>query len=134
VETARTIAPLLPANPTVTLVEMSPEAAAAATSPSGVVAPTHTITYVVTATEDGDDETGAVLLDGRPMGRLSRRRRSGVTPQPGGTVSVDAFVWHAEAIGWLPHEGRPWDMRVTSSAPTRQRAAEDLLRAFRRSR
>jgi hypothetical protein len=88
------------------------------------------VTYAVMATEDGDIETGVVLLDGRPLGRLSWRAR----PHPHrrrADGSFDDSAWHAEAVGWLPHQGRPWDTRVTSSAPTRRRAAEDLLRAYR---
>ena len=93
------------------------------------------ITYLVTETEDGDLETGDVLLDGRPIGRLRRRQRSSVVPRrPYESPVAPDPVWHAEAVGWLPHEGRPWDTRITSSAPTRRRAAEDLLRAYRNRR
>jgi hypothetical protein len=95
----------------------------------------HAMTYLVTATEDGDLETGTMLLDGRPIGRLRRRRRTSVVPrQPFESLLAPDSVWHAEAVGWLPHEGRPWDTRITSSAPTRRRAAEDLLRAYRNQR
>ena len=105
----------------------------AATRSIGQADAEHTITYLVTATEDGDEETGVVLLDGRPMGRL--RRRPGVDRHRGGSVVIVVdSVWHAEAVGWLPNEGRPWDTRVTSTAPTRRRAAEDLLRAYRKHR
>jgi hypothetical protein len=95
----------------------------------------HAITYLVTATEDGDLETGAVLLDGRPIGRLRQRRNALVVSGRPFASSLQADpVWHAEAVGWLPHEGRPWDTRITSSAPTRPRAAEDLMRAYRNRR
>ena len=106
-----------------------------ATASTGVVEPVHAITYVVTATEDGDLETGAVLLDGRPIGRLHHRRHAPVVSRRPFASPLPADpVWHAEAVGWLPHEGRPWDTRITSSAPTRRRAAEDLMRAYRNRR
>jgi hypothetical protein len=97
--------------------------------------PAHALTYVVTATGVGDLETGTVLLDGLPIGRLRRRPRTRVVARaPFEAISTADSVWSAEAVGWLPYEGRPWDTRITSSAPTRRRAAEDLLRAYRNQR
>jgi hypothetical protein len=99
--------------------------------PAEDIHPEHAITYLLTASDEGDLETGTVLLDGRPIGRLrSRPRTTVVARQPFESLVGGDSVWHAEAVGWLPHEGRPWDMRITSSAPTRRRAAEDLLRAY----
>jgi len=131
----RTFAPFRRASSSVMIGAMSPEALANPIASTQKFEPAHAITYLVSATEAGDLETGAVLLDGRPMGRLSRRRRPGVVPQhsDGPLLAADS-VWHAEAVGWLPYEGRPWDTRVTSSAPTRRRAAEDLLRSYRNHR
>jgi hypothetical protein len=113
---------------------MNPISLADATPSRGQSDAEHTITYLVTVTEDGDEETGSVLLDGRPIGRLRRRRPPAVDRYQRGSVVVVDSVWHAEAVGWLPHDGRPWDTRVTSTAPTRRRAAEDLLRAYRKHR
>ena len=98
------------------------------------VDPAHAVTYVMTPPADGDLETGAVLLDGRLIGQLRRRRREGRTlMHPFGTAGPES-VWHAEAVGWLPNIDRPWDARITRTAPTRRRAAEDLLRAYARPR
>ncbi|HEV8516013.1 MAG TPA: hypothetical protein VGQ47_00065 [Candidatus Limnocylindrales bacterium] len=99
----------------------------------------HELTYLVTPADEGDLETGVLLLDGQPIGRLSRRpRRPAAYPhrpaEPLPEPSLADSVWHAEAVGWLPHDGRPWDSRITSTAPTRRRAAEDLLRAYRNHR
>jgi hypothetical protein len=102
-------------------------------STDGIGTP-HTVTYVVTAPEDGDGETGTVLLDRRPIGTLRRRRRAGFLPRRPDGSPADESVWHADALGWLPNAGRPWDTRVTRTAPTRRRAAEDLLRAYRSHR
>src|SRR6188472_3774215 len=109
--------------------EVLPDASASIDDTDAVA----TLSYAVTATEHGDMETGDVLLDGRPVGRLSQRRRPGPDTRRAAEGSPEAItsVWHAEAVGWLPHAGRPWDRRVTSTAPTRRRAAEDLLRAYR---
>lgn len=114
---------------------MNPDGLAQATAWREEVDSPHVITYLVTATVDGDLETGAVLLDGRPIGRLRHRRHAPVVSQRPFAASLAADpVWHAEAVGWLPNEGRPWDTRITSSAPTRRRAAEDLMRVFRNRR
>lgn len=113
---------------------MSPEVLTNATASTQVIDPPHAVTYLLTAPQEGDVEAGAVLLDGRSIGRLSRRRRPGVVSQPDGPLHAADSVWHAEALGWLPDAGRPWDTRITSSAPTRRRAAEDLLRAYRNHR
>ena len=96
------------------------------------IQPAHEITYRAMPTEDGDVETGGVLLDGRPIGRLSLRPSAvDVDGHPSRSLPMADGLWHAFAVGWRPHEGRPWDTRITSSAPTRRRAAEDLLRAYR---
>jgi hypothetical protein len=114
---------------------MIPDGLAQATAWREEIEPVHAITYVVTATEDGDLETGAVLLDGRPIGRLRHRRHAPVVSRrPFASPLAADPVWHAEAVGWLPHEDRPWDTRITSTAPTRRRAAEDLMRAYRNRR
>jgi hypothetical protein len=101
-----------------------------ATAPVEGVEPVHAVTYLPTSPEDGDLETGAVLLDGRRIGLLRHRRRAGPV-RPFRSPPEPDSVWYAEAIGWLPDVTRPWDTRITSSAPTRRRAAEDLLRAYR---
>jgi hypothetical protein len=114
---------------------MIPDGPARATAWGEETDPTPSISYLVTATEDGDLETGAVLLDGRPIGRLRYRRQAlVVSRRPFASPLAADPVWHAEAVGWLPDAGRPWDTRITSSAPTRRRAAEDLMRAFRNRR
>jgi hypothetical protein len=99
-----------------------------ATASTDDVEPAHAVTYVVTS-GDGDPETGTVLLGRRPIGLLRRRPRPGPI-RAFGPPEPDS-VWHADAAGWLPDANRPWDRRVTSTAPTRRRAAEDLLRAYR---
>jgi hypothetical protein len=114
---------------------MIPDGPAETTAVRESVDPAHAISYLVTATRDGDLETGAVLLDGRPIGRLRHRRHAPVVSRhPFASSGPVDSAWHAEALGWLPHEGRPWDTRVTSTAPTRLRAAEDLMRAYRNRR
>jgi hypothetical protein len=112
---------------------MSPEVLDIATASTDDVDAAHEVTYDLAAPVDGDLETGVVVLDRRPIGRLRHRRRPGPI-RPFRSLLEPDSVWHAEAVGWLPHEGRPWDSRVTSSAPTRRRAAEDLLRAYRNRR
>ena len=114
---------------------MTSESLSDPAAPTDAANAVHVVTYLMSAPENGDVETGAVLLDQRPIGRLSRRRRPGIGPRlaDGSAVTEDS-VWHAEAVGWLPNAGRPWDTRVTSTAPTRLRAAEDLLRAYRNHR
>ena len=114
---------------------MSPEVPADTTASAEEIPPEHAVTYVVSATGAGDLEAGTVLLDGQPIGRLSRRPRTSVIPrEPFESLVAPDSVWHAEAIGWLPAANRPWDTRITSSAPPRRRAAEDLLRAYRNHR
>jgi hypothetical protein len=114
---------------------MCPEDPADTTASAEDVLPEHAITYVVTTTGVGDLETGTVLLDGQPIGRLSRRPRASVmSREPFESLLASDSVWHAEAIGWLPAADRPWDTRITSSAPSRRRAAEDLLRAYQNHR
>src|SRR5688572_6892897 len=114
------------------MIRMSSDAASVATAAAAGVDPAHTVTYVATAPEGDDLETGVALLDGRPFGRLRHRRRDPVRPF---RLLLDPeTVWHAEAVGWLPNASRPWDARITSTAPTRRRAAEDLLRAYARPR
>ena len=100
--------------------------------PTEPTEPAHSVTYVATAPVDAELEAGEVFLDQRLIGRLSRRLRVPAPSERGGPAldpSTDS-VWHAEAIGWLPHQGRQWDRRITTTAPTRRRAAEDLLRAY----
>ena len=113
---------------------MSLTVPAAATASTDGVDPVHAVTYLVATTEDGDLETGTILLDGRPIGRLSHRGRLDVAPRPFDSPLAPDSVWRADAVGWLPHDGRPWDTRITSTAPTRRRAAEDLIRAYRNQR
>jgi hypothetical protein len=113
---------------------MSPKVLANATASTEAIDPAHNVSYLLTAPQHGDVEAGAVLLDQRSIGRLSRRRRPGVALQPDGSLLEADLVWHAEAVGWLPDAGRPWDTRITRTAPTRRRAAEDLLRAYRNHR
>jgi hypothetical protein len=114
---------------------MSHKVPVAAMASTDAVDPVHAVTYLVATPEDGDLETGTILLDGRPIGRLSHRGRLDVAPLGAfeSPLAPDS-VWRADAIGWLPHDGRPWDTRITSTAPTRRRAAEDLLRAYSQHR
>ena len=93
--------------------------------------PDHSLTYLATAADDGDLETGVVLLDRRPIGRLHHRPR-----RPGSSRSIlePDSAWHAEAVGSVPDISRPWDTRITRTAPTRRRAAEDTLRAYLKPR
>jgi hypothetical protein len=108
---------------------MSPEIPATATPSNVAVEPAHTVTYVVTSGDD-DLEAGTVLLGRQAIGLLRRRRRPDPI-RPFGPPPEHESVWLADAVGWLPDANRPWDTRITSSAPTRRRAAEDLLRAYR---
>ena len=120
-----TIGPSLACSRTATVIAMittSSELANAATAAAASVDPALTVTYVVTEPEGVDLETGVMLLDGRPIGRLRHRRRGPVRPFR--TLLEPATVWHAEAVGWLPNADRPWDPSITHSAPTRRRAAE----------
>jgi hypothetical protein len=99
-------------------------------TPAGADTVAAILTYVPTDPGDGEEEAGAVLLDDREIGRLSRRARI-VARDPRSSFTAPAPVWHADAVGWLPDATRPWDTRITRSAPTRRRAAEDLVRAYR---
>ena len=94
------------------------------------VGPEHSLSYLSTEPEDGDLETGVVLLDRRPIGRLHHRRCPGASR----TILEPDSAWHADAIGWVPDVTRPWDTRITRTAPTRRRAAEDTLRAYLKPR
>ena len=109
---------------------MSPEVLDTATASTEGAEPVHAVTYLVTTPEGGDLETGTVLLDGRRIGLLRHRRGRGPV-RPFRSPPEPDSVWYADAVGWLPDADRPWDTRITSSAPTRRRAAEDLLRAYR---
>jgi hypothetical protein len=130
-----TFAPFHRHAPGVTMKVMSLKVPTGATASTEWIDTAHAVTYLVAATEDGDLETGAVLLDGRPIGRLSHRRGGGAVPRtPFESLLAPDSTWHAEAVGWIPHSSRPWDTRITTSAPTRRRAAEDLLRAYRNHR
>jgi len=116
--------------------EAESAAAPEAIEPIAPIDPGRQLTYLALQPAEGDLETGDVMLDGQSIGRLSRRLRAPGPRDRGGAAldpSTDS-VWHAEAVGWQPHEGRPWDRRITSTAPTRLRAAEDLLRAYRKQR
>jgi hypothetical protein len=108
---------------------MSPLVPDTATASTVDADPARELTYVVTS-RDGDLETGTVLLDRRAIGLMRRRPRPGPIRSFGSPPESDS-VWLVDAIGWLPDANRPWDTHITSSAPTRRRAAEDLLRAYR---
>ena len=135
--TARTFGCLCCPSRGVTMTPMEPIGVSDETQPTtDVMTADRRLTYVATEPEDGDLAGGKMLLDGSPIARLSRRlRRTGATTSGDALdagvlpASADA-VWHAHAIGWSPHSARPWDTRITGSAPTQRRAAEDVLRAY----
>jgi hypothetical protein len=115
--------------------EMTSDGPAQATTWREQPDPAHAVIYRLSMTEAGDLETGAVLLDGRLIGRLRHRIHAAETSRrPFGSPLAADPAWHAEAVGWVPHGDRPWDTHVTSTAPTRRRAAEDLMRAYRNPR
>jgi hypothetical protein len=96
------------------------------------------VTCIATGPLHGEYAAGDVLLDGKSIGRVSRH----VSPSyraaslARGLDAVDwipadeDLIWHVEASGWVPRSDRPWDRRITRTAPTRRRAIEDLLRAY----
>ena len=99
--------------------------------------PVDRVICIATELLSGEFAAGEVLLDGRPIGRVSRHilpahvaayRAFGM----GGVhdPADEDLIWHVEAVGWVPRSDRPWDRRITRSAPTRRRAIEDLLRAY----
>jgi hypothetical protein len=100
------------------------------------VAPDDRVICVATDLLTGELAAGDVLLDGRRIGRLSRRvLPAHLTARAFGLgrprdPADDQLTWYVEAVGWVPHSDRPWDRRITHSAPTRRRAIEDLLRAY----
>jgi hypothetical protein len=100
------------------------------------IAPDDRVTCVATDLLTGELAAGDVLLDGRRIGRVSRRilpahltARALGLGRPSDPAD-DQLIWHVEAVGWVPISDRPWDRRITRSAPTRRRAIEDLLRAY----
>ena len=96
------------------------------------------VTCTVTGTLRGEYAAGDVLLDGKSIGRVSRHvrpthRAASLALELDGLgwiPSDDDLLWHVEASGWVPDSNRPWDRRITRTAPTRRRAIEDLLRAY----
>ena len=106
-------------------------------NPFPSASPDDRVTCVDTSTLGGELAAGDVLLDGLPIGRVSRhilpgrvawyRELSGARLPP---PVVDDLIWHVEAVGWVPHSDRPWDRRISRTAPSRRRAIEDLLRAY----
>ena len=106
-------------------------------NPSVSISPDERVTCVETATLGGELAAGDVLLDGRPIGRVSRHVLPGRVAwyralSPAGVQQPveDDVIWHVEAVGWVPHSERPWDRRISRTAPSRRRAIEDLLRAY----
>jgi hypothetical protein len=108
-----------------------------AAAPSQRLVPEDRVTFVPTGLLSGEFAAGDVLLDGDPIGRVSRRL---LPAHIAAYRALDLYgrralddkdvIWHVEAIGWVPRSDRPWDRRITRSAPTRRRAIEDLLRAY----
>lgn len=96
------------------------------------------VTCVPTEPLRGEYVAGDVLLDGKSIGRVSRHIRPAyaVAHLALGLDGLDRIpaeedlIWHVEASGWVPRSDRPWDRRITRTAPTRRRAIEDLLRAY----
>jgi hypothetical protein len=105
--------------------------------PGRPIPPDDRVICIATGPLRGEFAAGDVLLDGRPIGRVSRHilpahlaayRALGL----GGLrdPADEDLIWHVESVGWVPRSDRPWDRRITRSAPTRRRAIEDLLRAY----